>query len=63
MKLESRIGNKSVYSEFIGGRTVRASTFNGEAGAKIIFDIYRKTNGVGRGVPIAQELATTPLRR
>jgi hypothetical protein len=60
MKLESRAGNKSTYTEVVGGRTVRATTVNGEAGAKIIFDIYRSTNGVGRGAPLTQ---VAPPRR
>jgi hypothetical protein len=63
MKLEKRIGNKSVYTEVIAGRTVRATTVNGEKGAERIFEIMRKTNGIARSPSIAQDLATARHRR
>jgi len=63
MKLESRIGNKSVYSEFIGGRTVRATTVNGAAGAERLFAIVRKSNGIATSPGIRQDLKVTPQHR
>jgi hypothetical protein len=63
MKLETRIGNKSVYSEFIAGRTVRATTVNGAAGAERIFAAIRAQNGVATSPTISQKLAPTPRSR
>jgi len=55
MKLESRIGNKSVYVEFYNGRQIRATTVNGAAGAEKIFAIIRAQNGVARSPAVALE--------
>jgi hypothetical protein len=63
MKLESRVGTKSVYSEFIAGRTVRATTVNGAAGAEKLFAIIRKQNGVATSPGIPQNFPTTPRHR
>jgi hypothetical protein len=62
MKLEKRIGNKVTYSEFIAGRTVFATTINGERGAAVIFDIYRKTDGVGRSPATALNVVARSIR-
>jgi hypothetical protein len=59
IKLEKRIGNKSVYSAFIGGRKVRASTINGELGARKIFCIIEAQNGVAQSPPMAGHMTTT----
>jgi hypothetical protein len=52
MKIVKQVGNKTTYSEFINGRECRATTTRGVPGATEIFDIYRKTNGVGRSAPM-----------
>jgi len=62
MKFERRIGNKSVYVEFIEGREVRATTANGAAGAEKIFAIMRSQNGVAKSPAMRQDLAPTPRR-
>jgi hypothetical protein len=46
MKLESRIGNRCVYSTFIDGHLKRATTIRGEEGARRIFEIIKAQNGV-----------------
>jgi hypothetical protein len=46
MKLERTDGNRQIYSEFVCGRMVRATTVGGELGAKRIFEIIRRQNGV-----------------
>jgi hypothetical protein len=62
MKFESRDGTKCVYSEYIGGRTVRATTMNGAAGAEKIFAIIRKQNGVATSPGIRQDFPATRNR-
>jgi hypothetical protein len=61
MKFERQIGNRSVYVDTVNGRTVRATTVNGEQGAKAIFEIMRKTKGaaISPGI-VNQDLAKTP---
>jgi hypothetical protein len=63
MKLESRIGNKSVYVDFFNGRVIRATTVNGAAGAEKIFAIIRAQNGVARSPAIAQDLSVNSRHR
>jgi hypothetical protein len=63
MKLERRIGNKSVYLDCIDGREVRATTTNGPVGAEKIFAIMRSQKGVAKSPAIRQDLAPTPRRR
>jgi hypothetical protein len=46
--LERRLASgKEVFSTTINGRTVRATTYGGVAGATRIFDIIRATGGYG----------------
>jgi hypothetical protein len=59
MKLESRIGNKSVYVDFFNGREIRATTANGAAGAEKIFAIIRAQNGVARSPAVMLDLTRT----
>jgi hypothetical protein len=61
MKFERQIGNRSVYTDIINGRTVRATTVNGEQGAKALFEIMRKTQGTGISTGLVnQDLAKPP---
>jgi hypothetical protein len=62
LKLEKRIGNKSVYSTFINGRKVQATTVSGEQGAMRIFDIIRAQNGVANSPAMALDPTTQPGR-
>jgi len=61
MKLESRVGTKSVYTEYIAGRSVRATTVHGAAGAERLFAIIRQQNGVATSPGIPQDFSTTRL--
>jgi hypothetical protein len=63
MKFESRDGTKCVYSEYIAGRTVRATTVNGPAGAEKLFAIIRQQNGVAASPGIRQDFPTTRRHR
>jgi hypothetical protein len=63
IKFEKRTGNKSVYTSFIAGRQVRATTVGGEQGARKIFEIISAQNGVSRSPAIAQDLSISPRSR
>jgi hypothetical protein len=60
--LERKIGDKSIYTAFIGGRKVRATTVDGEQGARRIFAIIR-AQGVARSPAMALDPTTTGHRR
>jgi hypothetical protein len=62
MKLESRNGTREVYTDFICGRTVRATTVGGEAGARRIFEIIRLQNGVATSPALRQDTGLTYFR-
>ena len=59
IKLEKRVGPKSVYSSFICGRKVHATTVNGEPGARRIFAIIEGQKGAAQSPPMAGGLTTT----
>jgi hypothetical protein len=62
MKLESEDGNRQIFSEFVCGRTVRATTVGGEAGARRIFEIIRLQNGVATSPALRQDTGLTYFR-
>ncbi len=59
MKLEKRVGNRSVYSTVIDGHVKRATTVNGEAGARRIFAIMQATHGVATAPATRMDLGAT----
>jgi hypothetical protein len=63
MRIERRIGNKTVYLDFLNGREIRATTAGGPAAAEKIFAIIRAQNGIARGPAVTQDLTATRHHR